>query len=335
MTSNFRNRLFAAGAAIVGTAAAFLLAELGLRIIGFEFDLYPTRVQFGWPDPVTIERRYEVDRELLWVPKDYQSEVASSLGKRPSVVFMGDSCTEFGRYDEHLDSIITRRDPDSNFTYVNLGVGGWSSFQGLVQMKRDVVRLQPSVATIYFGWNDHWRSFGIVDKEIGDFYRAYPPLLLAMSRARVVQLVNKGILALRADSAPAHKTPERVSLDDFESNLTSIVQIARDNGIIPVLLTAPTSHEVGKEPDYLVPRWLHDLSDLVPLHRRYVQVVRDVSVKQKVILIDLFDEFSRMSSEERARYFNDDGIHLNDAGNRRIAEMIYEHLRYRLPESAG
>jgi lysophospholipase L1-like esterase len=315
----------------IGTAAALLSAELGLRFVGFEFQLYPTKVQFGWPDPITIEQRYRIDGDLLWVPKDYDSRVDPASQRKPSIVFMGDSCTEYGRYDTYLDAIVARRNPNRDYTYINLGVGGWSTYQGLAQMERDVVRLEPTIATIFFGWNDHWRSYGLVDKDIGTHYRRYAGIFYLLSRFRLVQLVSKGILALGwSESDPTERAPVRVSLADFESNLSSMVQIARENGIVPVLITAPTSHEVGNEPEYLAPRWLHDVDQLVPLHRKYVRAVRNVSLEREVALIDLFAEFGNMPREELRGYFNDDGIHLNEDGNRRMAELMYDPLRHLL-----
>ena len=42
--------------ALGGIIAALVIAEVGLRLAGFEFRLAPS-VQFGWPDPVTLAER--------------------------------------------------------------------------------------------------------------------------------------------------------------------------------------------------------------------------------------------------------------------------------------
>ena len=299
-----------------------------LRLISFEFALYPTKVQFGWPDPVTLRNLYHFDSELLWVPKDYSTRIANWKGKRPTVVFMGDSNTEFGRYDEFLKSIIYEQNPNSAFTFVNVGVAGWSSYQGLQQLKRDVLPMLPRFVTIYYGWNDHWTSFGIEDKEMGKYNLEYSTLQLEVfSDVRVIQLFNKAIFVLeRSATEQDEQKPERVSLADFSSNLLKMIRIARDNGIIPLLLTAPSSHKKGQEPDYLAERWLNDLNELVPIHKKYVQTVRDISSKENVPLIDLFAEFERLTQEELEKFFQKDGIHLTDKGNKKIAEFIYKYL---------
>ena len=337
METNSRYMQLAAIAVTMGTAAALLIAEVGLRVAGFEFALYPTTVQFGWPDPVTLEDRYRTDRDLLWVPKEYDATLDAWSGRRPTVAHMGDSCTEFGRYDEHLAALIAGDDPAADYAFVNLGVGGWSSYQGLAQMRRDVVRLRPAIATIYYGWNDHWRSYGVQDRHIGEFVREQPRWMDALSRSRLVQLAQRAMFTRRRRALETRTgTPERVSLPDFESNLAAMVRTARESGIEPVLLTAPTSHRTGSEPAYLVPRWIDDLDRLVPLHLAYVDVVRNVARAHDVILIDLYGEFGAMPAEELDAYFNEDGIHLTEAGNAMIAEIMHDHfVRHGLLEAAG
>ena len=123
------------------------------------------------------------------------------------------------------------------------------------------------------------------------------------------------------------RRPERVSPEDFAANLKEIVRLARANDIAPVLLTAPTSHIRGAEPDYLAQRWLNDLDELVPLHRRYADIVRQVARTNGVLLVDLLAAFDRLPPEEvKNDYFQLDGIHLQDEGHKVIALVLYNYL---------
>jgi len=310
--------------ALGGLLVALVLAEIGLRLIGFEFTLYLSRVEFGWPDPITIERRYEADKDLLWVPKEYHARVAAWIGKHPSIVFMGCSCTELGRYDTCLQATITRDYSAARFTFVNLGVAGWSSYQGLQQLKRDVLPMKPGVVTIYYGWNDHWCTFGMTDKDIAKFNRQRPAFLAKLSsKSRIIQLVSKIFFSCRSSRAGPSR---RVSLQDFASNLREMVRLCKRNGIVPVLLTAPSAHIVGQEPKYLAERWLKDLSELVPLHEQYVQTVRTVADEENVHLIDLYRLFRNLSEQELTESFGHDGIHLTEVGNERIARYLYTYF---------
>ena len=312
---------------ILGIVLALILGEVTLRLIGIEYALYPSKVQFGWPNPVQIHNKFVVDSQLFWVPKNYSAKVANWEGRRPMIVFMGDSCTQPHNYPGFLKSMITDRNPESALNSVTVGVPGWSSYQGLRQLELDVVPMRPRAVTIYYGWNDHWTHFGLEDKMIGEVYRKHPPLLLELSpNIRMATLINNLIFAFKFPLLNSIRGPVRVSLSDFSDNLRRMVQIARDNGIIPILLTAPSSHRRGKEPRYLARRWLNDLSDLIPLHQQYVQAVRNVASQQQAPLIDLYLEFNRLPQEDVDRFFVEDGIHLTKEGNEKIAEMIYVYL---------
>ena len=238
---------------------------------------------------------------------------------------MGDSCTE-GRYEKQLQRIIAERHPGSGFTWVTLGVPGWSSWSGLQQLQRDVLPIRPRAITIYYGWNDHWNYFGLQDKDVARFLHSESSSRQSalFSRLRTVQLVDRALLAHKELFAEPGQV--RVSLDDFRDNLRQMVRIARENDIIPVLLTAPTSHQPGQEPASLAKRWLTNLEDLVPLHRRYVEVVREVAAAENATLVDLHREFDQLPPGELESLFREDGIHLRPTGDRKIAELIDRRL---------
>jgi lysophospholipase L1-like esterase len=147
-----------------------------------------------------------------------------------------------------------------------------------------------------------------------------------LAKFRVVQLLNKAYVAIlrrRTDHVA-----ERVTPDEFRSNLQEIVRIARSHGITPVLLTAPSSFEKGHEPVFLRERWLRDLDSLIPLHQQYVSIVRNVAHELGVPLCDLAREFDALPKEEvRERLFRKDGIHPTPDGDRMIAQFLFNCLK--------
>lgn len=312
--------------ATVGIIGALLVFEVGLRIIGFKSRLFPEKIEFGWPNPQVLENLYQPDDELLWVPKDYPGRLEALVANRPDILLMGDSCTQFGTYDEFLTSRLSATFGERAPRVEKVGVGGWSSFQGLQQMRRDVVRIKPKVATIYYGWNDHWIGFGVQDKVIA---MIRSPLYSMLENFRTAQFFTK--LYLLASESDTTAFPYRVSEPDYANNLREMLRIAKANGISPMLLTAPSSHEVGKEPAYLKRRHLKDLTQLVPLHQRYVQITRDVAKETGTALCDLATEFEKLPREEVSKkYFNSDGIHLTKKageGYDVLAGMLFECLK--------
>ena len=314
---------------LLTTIVLLVSIELGLRLFQLPTPVTPPRIEFGAPIPSELEQFYPADADLFWVYADYAEQIAVAQRRHPSVVFMGDSCTDRGRYDKALQSLIKARNPNALFTFENVGVLGWSSWQGLQQLQRDVLPMRPKAVTIYFGWNDHWINFGMEDKHAAKFIRQREsppgsPGDALLSRLRTIRLAERTLLA--AKGYFADHSPLRVSLADFDANLRQMVRIAHEHGIIPILLTAPTSHQRGREPAYLAERWVADLEDLVPLHRRYADAVRRVAAEENAPLVDLHREFGQLPQRELDRFFWEDGIHLTKAGNRRIAELIDRHL---------
>ena len=318
--SRTRQALRLIGFNALTVAVLLILIELGLRLFGFQFALDPPHIEFGWPYPAALESYLLSDPDLLWVTPEYPEQVAAAQDLQPSIAFMGDSVTYIGQYGERIRSIITARYPSSNFTYINLAVPGWSTYSGLQQLQRDILPIRPRSIAIQYGWNDHWNYFGLQDKDAARFLAPQ----VALSQMRTAQLVNKAFLARQQGSAVPRQA--RVPLNDFRANLRKMIRIARDNDIIPILLTAPTSHQIGQEPPYLADRWLTNLEDLVPLHQQYVQAVQEVAAAENVLLVDLYQEFNQLPRQDLERLFKSDGIHLTPAGYQMIAELIDRRL---------
>jgi len=301
------------------TALGLLAVEIGLRLAGYAFEPTLESVEFGWPTREFRQGMYASDPDLFWVTRDYPERLARLAVRRPDLVFLGDSCTEFGRWPRLLLGALERRHPREPLVAEALGTAGWSSYQGLQQLRRDVLPLRPRALTLWFGWNDHWRGMGIDDARVHAISRPRWPWL---RRLRWEQLWLEAHLAwrLRMDGA----APARVAPEDFRANLSEMVELTQDAGGVPLLVTAPTSHQRGAEPVYLEPRWIEELSELVPLHRRYVEIVHEVAQREGAPLCDLAARFDSLPPDERRSQFMADGIHLTPAGDQRAADWLLE-----------
>jgi lysophospholipase L1-like esterase len=301
-------------------AFAVALGEAGLRVAGFSFEPTLETVEFGWPNIEVRRVRYVSDPDLFWVSQDYAERLASLAGAPPDLVFLGDSCTDWGRWPRLLVARIEREHPRADLRTAVLATAGWSTHQGLAQLRRDVLPLRPRAVTFWFGWNDHWRGMGVDDASVAEIGRSRPAWLRAL---RWDQLWRKSRLAWRARGKASG---ERVPPPDFRRNLEQMVRLAQGAGSVPVLVTAPSNHETGAEPERLSPRWIEDLSRLVPLHQQYVGIVRDVAVREGALLCDLAQRFDALPPAQKDASFAQDGIHLRLAGDRRAAAWLRECL---------
>jgi lysophospholipase L1-like esterase len=311
--------MLAAGAMVgISIVAALGFTEVGLRARHFQFRAIP-EIQFGWPEPEVILNEFQPDPDVHWVTRDYQVKLARARREQARVIFLGDSCVEFSTYPFRTLERLGQSDPSLKIGE-KLGVPGWSSEQGRTQMERDIATLHPRVITIQFGWNDHWDALGPPDDQ------THPGRLVqwASEHLRVYQAYRKALLGLEMAWNP--DGPRRVSQDRYRENLRTMAEEGTQSGARVVFITAPTDHETGHEPEYLRPRFLHDLSTLVPLHESYVQATRDMAALTSASLCDASTTVAQLGPAKR-RYFRPDGIHFNEAGDGYMADLVADCIK--------
>ena len=315
-----REVLYAAATVAGTTLLALAAAEAGLRAAGFRYELRAKVVEYTAPEAEEVHKGYSVDPWLIWVDNGYYTRLREAKSRRVDIAFLGDSCTQFGSYDRILDALFESENGVA-VSSVKLGVAGWTTHQGLRQMERDIAALRPCVVTICFGWNDHWLSIGLSDRDVERINRS--PLGRIQS-LRSGQLLLKAYVAMtRVKDRPVL----RVSEKEFRDNLVGMARIAREAGVIPVFVTAPTSHRPGHLPAYLAGRWIARLADLVPLHRQYAEIVREVAAEEDVLLCDLAADIDLIeAADERDRCFYRDGIHYTGEGNAWTARRLLDCL---------
>lgn len=300
------------------------LCEILLRVFGFHFAFYPPGHNGAF---VPSDKPYIADSDLFWVPSNYAADLEMIRFHSPAIIFMGDSCTEgpVGDYPERLYLTYGSKPEFGNLPFAKVGVAGWSSYQGLRQLRRDILPLKPKALFFYYGWNDHWDAPGVTDSEIGWVF-SRPMQIALKSRLFLLGMktaVSLGFLNKREDL-------RRVPEPEFRRNLEAMVNLARENGAVPVLITAPTSHLLGREPEYLQVSWMKELNNLVPIHNRYAEIVREIGRDRGVLVCDLkarFDEIRRNDPAVISSYFLTDGIHFHAEGNQKVAELLYQCVR--------
>lgn len=184
------------------------------------------------------------------------------------IVCMGDSCTlGWGVHDDetycHLLQELLQRRFKKNIETINAGVLGYASSQGLHQLQTRILDLKPDLIIVSYNWNDHSAAISMDsmqtnDKSLPDRELPRAGLLYRVGRdlslLRTFQLMqsaaqnllpangNKARVAAPSDpesDADSIPTALRVPLSDYVENLTNMVRIAHDHGIIPILMTQP------------------------------------------------------------------------------------------------
>jgi len=346
-----RRRLAAFSA--VFTLVVLLLAEALLRLAGFSYRPGQSYMAFNFPNPNELHNVFEPDPELLWRMRpgfefgDGFEPLNSSGFRGPEfpaekapgalrVACLGDSVT-FGRPEADYPSMIETRVSEKigrPVETMNLGVPGYSSFQGKKLLARVLDEYDPEIAIILFGWNDHWlaKGFADQDQEVGEGASAGGGPLAGL---RVYQLLNKlVVLAWVTEVEPILIT--RVKEDDYRANLTAMVAMCRESGAVPIIATAPSAIAAGEIPDFLTHLdFIRENDDLAELHSNYNDVVRQLALRDHVWLSDLDALFAE---RDVSLLFNDPGkdlIHPNELGYEIIANAMANATVAAAGKSAG
>lgn len=83
-----------------------------------------------------------------------QAEPPFELKDGDRVVFYGDSITEQRLYTRYVQQYAYVRYPDRNIRFFNAGWGGDTAAGAGKRLERDVLELEPTVVTLFFGMND-------------------------------------------------------------------------------------------------------------------------------------------------------------------------------------
>ncbi|MGB5891890.1 MAG: SGNH/GDSL hydrolase family protein, partial [Thermoanaerobaculia bacterium] len=236
-------------------------AEMLLRWLDYEYR--PLKIEIRDPEKARLQHifgdeYFVYDPLLIWRPKP-DGEIFNSQGfrgpelaahKPPEeyrIFAIGDSNTlgwsgsTGANWPGDLDRLMRRH--DDRFKVVNAGVYGYSSYQGL-QRFRESIAYDPDLVLISFGANDAHR----VRTPDREFAR---DSTVKWSPAGLLQRYRLGRLLLGARTrffaGPSQPLHPRVSLADYRQNLMEIIRLARDRGILVVLLTRPYTGRIDDE----------------------------------------------------------------------------------------
>jgi lysophospholipase L1-like esterase len=346
----------------------FVGLEGALRLAGFRYLRVTTDMEFNYPRPGLIKAFFEIDPDLLyrirptvkqryvdltWQPRfDLKIRDDRTFAAKPPgtvrIIALGDSST-YGvntprPWPRRLEEILEREAGPGRFQVVNLGVPGYTAFQGRRVLETRGRRLEADVVVIAFGWNDHLLALGHSDaqQEVGG--AMVVSLRNHLASSRVYQGFSWLVAGLRsasvARSDPAGEDAglgeplRRVGAAAFGMELQTLIRLARELGATPLLCTYPVAFQVLDDEGLAPPEWValthtgpgDSLGRLIRLHERYNEVVRATGRKLDVRVVDLDALFA---GRDRHTLFDAPGgdlIHPADAGYDLMAASIYEAL---------
>jgi lysophospholipase L1-like esterase len=163
-------------------------------------------------------------------------------------------------YSDQIELLLSRTGARAaHWDVANAGVVGYSSFQGAQLIHHQLRELEPDVVSIYLGNNDSSPG-GMKDAEraaasagplhrwlrYNRFYLMILKKLLAWrasgveeDRGQLLEQLSKGDSEAQRDVASYYRLLARVTPDQYETNLRTMVQDVRRAGARPILLAVP------------------------------------------------------------------------------------------------
>jgi len=235
--------------------------EILLRFKRFHFEPYKHYRRFGANIEAEEIQYYEKDSELFWklkpsqtistwwVPKarinslglrGYELEERSLRKYMLYVLCLGDSgIFGWGVPDNLtlpycLEAELKKKFALDSIKVINAGVPGYSSYQGVILLKRLLMYIQPKIIIFCFGRNDHNTTVFITDKERKHIPKMAVFLHNILLRTRVYQWIymKTTIYMYKKNKArffgggEERRDTFRVPIDDFREDLLEAVGLA-------------------------------------------------------------------------------------------------------------
>lgn len=317
------------------------LLELGLRLSPWGAELGPDRIVGNLHSHTLF---WNPGHNMLtstgintWGYKEFRGQRVAP--KKPPGVFrviaLGGSSTWGYPYDKDPDAAYPRKlehvlrsharaHPGyPHYEVINAGVGGFSSYQGLLYLKLRLLRLKPDLVLVNFGNNDAQDNTetGVVisDKAYYDRQRELvrtPGLLAArqtLSNLRVFNLLGRLVFQLKVVTSEA---APRVPPEQFRDNYLELIRLSRAHGFKLVLID-----EAG----------IHLATGRMPPAReiaanRYYQITRKLAAEHpgQARVCDMVTLLSRHAGHQR-ELFHDMG-HLTHKGNDLLVGQLFDVL---------
>jgi len=198
---------------------------------------------------------------------------------------LGDSITQIGEgpggYVWLVRHFLKDLYPDQNIETINAGISGHKSTDMIARFQRDVLDKKPDLVTISVGVNDVWHGF--------------------------------------YDNHPKGDGPRGVKLEDYRTNVESMVTQAQGIGAKVVILSTTVIQEDPKSGENRKAA-------------KYNAALRDIAREHNCAFIDFQKPFRELINNYRSttggkdNFLTVDGVHMNAEGNKVMAHTILTGL---------
>ncbi len=241
------------------------------------------------------------------------------------IIFMGDSQAISYRnqayapnicYPKFTQKLIRKRGitgpKGEEVQIIDAAISGYSSWQGLLFLKSDIISLKPDLIVEAFGYHDHNSGYSY-DKDV----LTDSALICSMRRfaymSRLFLMIRSILLRSQAqavDMADGEKQPQfkRVSPEQFENNLKQFISIGNQNKFKVIFFNEPV--KFGRDSEAMGP---------------YYEVTGKLGKELAIPVIKTNELFLSLPESKRNNLFTDQ-VHFSPDGHSLTAEFVLKRL---------
>ncbi|HPQ20154.1 MAG TPA: GDSL-type esterase/lipase family protein, partial [bacterium] len=208
-----------------------------------------------------------------------------------------------------LEEILNNRKiKNYKFEVYNFGVPGYTSHQGLVVLKRYVIKYKPDVVIISFGINDE-RHVVVPDKEQKIKITILSNIEKYVQKFFTYQLLVRFYYLAAEKQFAKKQLVSRVSIADYKKNLEEMINICNEKNIKVILFTPPYN------PIFIGSSFGNNMEE-------YNNAMKEVvNTNKAILLVDFKNKVFEIFEKEKKNLIWD-GVHPDYDGNLLLAELI-------------
>ena len=172
-------------------------------------------------------------------------------------------------YPKQLQKRLREIFPQKKIEVINMGVAGYTTYQGLIYLKHIGLKYQPDCVILAYGYHDGNSAYA-PDKDVSSNNLFLIKFRRLLYRSQIYLLIRKKILEKRVTFVENNGSQvfSRVSLDDYRKNLRKFVEIGKKNNFDVFYFIIPQQHKGNVR------------------HTRYGEIMRKAAKDDGAFLID-------------------------------------------------
>lgn len=251
---------------------------------------------------------------------------------------VGDSCTFAGDWDVSYSTFLEKmlNADGRKYEVINAGIEGYNSEYALGRIRDDILKYDPSLVTIYIGWNDlmkfspsNMSSSGQVTWLGAALNHSY--IYKGLSKVMFLYIRPRLMPPGLSEEESEYHVFDHFVPSTYEENISAMIALLRERNVRVLLLTRPTvltrnmSAEDLKTQHVFFPYFpeAYSVPRLSSLHEAYNNSLRRLAARHQVPIVDLDEVFNRQ--DKRTLFW--DTMHPSKQGHELIATVLAPRVR--------